>query len=171
MSIQAERVSGALVALMAAAMLLAGCGSTGGDQVGTTASPPSTTSQVTGDSESTATGDSSPSPAALPFGTRVLDPGAARDQALLEGRLNLVDGCLVLVADPAAPGRSSETYALVLPDTAGWDGHELTFGDGTYRPGDAISFGGGGGAVDRAEVWPKFDLPESCPGDLVWYAG
>lgn len=102
---------------------------------------------------------SSPSVAG-PFGTYpARGPGDGANEALLEGRLELVDGCLVL----SEPGGAR--YALLLPDDVMWTGDAVETDDETrWVVGESVRIGG---AERSRTAGLAGGMPESCP-DVVW---
>lgn len=80
------------------------------------------------------------------------DPAGAVNEALLAGRLTVVDGCLAVDA-AAVP---------VFPNPARWDGTTLAWLGVDYLIGDTIVRTGG-----YAEI--SGDLPSECEGRDAFY--
>lgn len=67
------------------------------------------------------------------------------DEAAIEGLLTITDGCVSV----------NDSVALVLPDTADWDGKSIAWNGASYSLGANIQFGG-------AFFETSNTLPESC---------
>jgi len=93
--------------------------------------------------------------------------GAAM-QALLEGTLELRDGCLVVT--PSWDNAPSDTFVVpVFPRKyTSWDASRevLTFGGVDYEMGDAIAAGGGWGPPTSDTEIPSTCVPDSY-GDVM----
>jgi hypothetical protein len=90
--------------------------------------------------------------ASWPIGTSQWTPGQGADDALLEGRLALLDGCVYVEMDDG--GRTVPIFPRSL---VRWnaDSQTITYGGHTFRMGDSISAGGG---------WSKPDGMGTIPG-------
>ncbi|MDN4474797.1 hypothetical protein QQX09_02885 [Demequina sp. SYSU T00192] len=88
------------------------------------------------------------------------DPADGGDAALMEGVLELRDGCLYIAGDGDAAGL---TTVPVLPRAlASWDAEAqvLTYAGRDYAMGDAVSAGGGWGPPTE-----DMTIPEGCRPD------
>ncbi len=134
-----------LLAACAFAVLLAGCGN------------------ATGEGSATGDLDAADSPVARYDWSE----GAAM-QALLEGTLEMRDGCLVV--KPSWDNTPPDTFVVpVFPRKyASWDAARevLTFGGVDYQMGDAIAAGGGWVAPTKDTVMPPTCQPDSS-GDVM----
>lgn len=83
--------------------------------------------------------------------------------ALFEGTLRLIDGCVVVEAPEGL---------LVLPvfpsGDASWSDGVLMWRDHEYVDGDAISLGGGGGGGPVGSTSTAY-IPEDCVGLSAWW--
>lgn len=86
--------------------------------------------------------------------------------ALLAGRLAVVDGCLGVESQ-----ESAVSYVVVWPHgTEVVDGDPLTVavpGDGDYSVGDLVQVGGGESSGERIG---GIDVEGECPGAATWLA-
>ncbi|RKN69085.1 hypothetical protein D7252_16870 [Microbacterium sp. CGR2] len=82
--------------------------------------------------------------------------------ALLEGTLRVVDGCVVV-----GSGESPTTIPMFPSDDAAWDAEtdELIWKGERYGDGDPISLGGGSVGTEGIE---GSYLPEACKGDEIF---
>lgn len=104
----------------------------------------------------------------LPFGTLTFPADSSSETALLGGTLLPSDGCLQVRSESGDPD-DDDVVALILPDSAEWDGVGLRLGDHRYKVGDHITLGGAYG-IDRAVSEQTYGLPASCP-DVVVFRG
>lgn len=92
--------------------------------------------------------------ASWPIGTSQWTPGQGADDALLEGRLTLEDGCVYVEINDG--GRTVPMFPRSLV-TWNADTETIAYGGKTFRMGDSISAGGG---------WSKPDdmgtIPAAC---------
>ena len=67
------------------------------------------------------------------------------EEALLEGTLALIDGCLYVVSEPEPAEATARTLAVFPRALASWNSETetLTFGGVDYALGDFVSAGGG----------------------------
>jgi hypothetical protein len=92
----------------------------------------------------------------------------AGDDALLEGRLTVDDGC-VYVTDASG----TRWLPVFSEDLVGWDGETLRTAGGAYVDGDAVALGGGvmvEGTTGRWAPPEGLHVPSTCVTTDVWNA-
>ena len=93
------------------------------------------------------------------------DPDSASHDALVDGTLEVMDGCLYL----QTPG--AERYLIVLPDRiTSWDddSQSLMFNNRNIKLGTQVTFGGG--EVRNADLSSiKVPPTTNCDASLVWF--
>ena len=95
-----------------------------------------------------------------PIATWGWTPGQGADEALLEGELALIDGCVYVVSTGDVGGVRT---LVVFPEAlASWDAvsETLTFGESDYQMGDLVAAGGGWFAPADTAV-----IPAACELD------
>lgn len=88
------------------------------------------------------------------------DPADGGDQALMEGTLELIDGCLSIVGTGDAEGLTAvPVFSRAL---TAWNAETrvLTYGGRDYALGDFVSAGGGWGPPSE-----DMTVPEACEPD------
>lgn len=112
-----------------------------------------------GDSDSPAQGSEETS---VPF---VTAPGGGEggDAALLDGKLQIVDGCVAVFRE-LPDGAELVVPVFLETMTPRWDRatETLTVGEREYADGDAVSFGGG--EASRSAESTLLTIPEPCRG-------
>ncbi|MCB7135951.1 hypothetical protein [Cellulosimicrobium marinum] len=92
----------------------------------------------------------------------------AGDDALLDARLAVEDGCVYVTDD-----FGTRWLPVFSSDLVGWDGETLSVPGGSYTDGDVVALAGGALVEDAPDDWNPPDglhVPAACVTTNVWSA-